>query len=156
RGFVRELLEEPLAERFPGLVRVAFAPHRSADDPSGARRRRGRAGRLDRVLARSARAPSLAPPRGVAGGGGDGHVPDLLRGDERGVRARGPFGFGGPGLARSMGGLALGAHRARGARVLRSTASTGGEGMTPTILVTGATGTNGRLVVQALLGTGAR
>jgi len=53
-----------------------------------------------------------------------------------------------------MGDLALGANGTRRARVLRGAPSASwGLAM---ILVTGATGTNGRLVVQALLGAGAR
>src|SRR5262245_47092232 len=53
----------------------------------------------------------------------DDHVPDLLRGDERGVRAGRPFRCNGPRLARPMGILALDSYGTRDPRLPRGFAS---------------------------------
>src|SRR5262245_45169352 len=83
RDLVRQLLEESLSGRFPGLVRVAFPPHRSADDSSWGRERRGHGDGGHRVLAGPGDTPSLAAHRGCCGDRCDGDVSDLFRGYER-------------------------------------------------------------------------
>src|SRR5262249_8290688 len=116
-------LEESPTKRLSSLVRGAFTPHRSADDPLGGRRCRGHGGGRRGVLARSGGVPTLAPRGGLVGSGRDGHVPDLLRSSERGVRTRGAVRFRSAPPARSVGGLALASYWARDARFLRGNAS---------------------------------
>jgi len=122
RNLVRQLLEEPLTERLSGVVRVLFAPHRSADDTSGRRWHRGHGSGRCRVLAEPRDVPSVAPRRSVFGRGRDGHVPDLFRRDERRVRAWRSLRLGSAIPARSVGNLALDSYGNRDRRVHRGIA----------------------------------
>src|SRR5262249_39812656 len=107
----------------PGMVRVLFALHRPADDPVGRRQYRGYRGDARRVLVRPRDTSSLASHRGSLGDRRDGDVSDLFRRNERGVRARRPFGFGGAVPARSVGDLALDSYGTGDRGVRRGAAS---------------------------------
>src|SRR5262245_36303374 len=112
-----------MAERVPSPARIIFAFHRPCDAPPGGRECGGHRGDSCRLLVWPADTASLAPHRGSFGDGRDDHLPDLLRGDERGVRAGGPVKYNGPRLARPMGNVALGAYRTGDRRLRRGIAS---------------------------------